>query len=309
MKKSIFVQISSYHDPEVEKTVRNALLKSSGQNQIVFGIHSIFYEDNSWLNTLKQLPDIRLIESKAPENIGVGLGRSIAHSLYSGEDYYFQIDAHSRFDQDWDRFLINEINTHKANGFNKPIITQYPKPFWYEGDKEKTREHKSPVTQFYWKDKQRFKDNRIPMQGTIQNPKGNIHSISVSAGSLFAEGEFLKPNKLMFFDGEELLMAARAYTHGYDLFVPSEMFMYHLYYGSEGYYRRRLVSDDWPNKKIELEKKSNEEIKLVLTGNGLVGEGRLGTERTLSEYGKFCGLDFNTGEILSNYQYIQGEMK
>jgi hypothetical protein len=126
---------------------------------------------------------------------------------------------------------------------------------------------------------------------------------------LFTEGEFLKPNKLMFFDGEELLMAARAYTHGYDLFVPSKMFMYHLYYGSEGYYKRRLVPSDWPDQAKNLEQISNQEIKLVLTGEGLVGEGRLGTERTLSEYGKFCGLDFNTGEILSNYQYIQGEMK
>ena len=303
MKKSIFVQISSYHDGEVEKTVRNALLKSSGQNHIVFGIHSIFYEDNSWLNTLKQLPDIRLIESKAPENIGVGKGRSIAHQLYAGEDYYFQIDAHSRFDQNWDTFLINEINTHKANGFEKPIITQYPKPFWYDGDEEKTREQKEEVTQFYWKDKQRFKQYRIPMQGTIENPKGNIHSISVSAGSLFTEGEFLKPNKLMFFDGEELMMAARAYTHGYDLFVPSNMFMYHLYYGSEGYYRRRLVGSDWPDQAKELEEKSNKEIKLVLTGEGLVGEERLGTKRRLQDYGKFCGLDFNTGEILSNYQH------
>jgi len=303
MNKSIFVQISSYHDDELEKTVRNALLKSSGNNHIVFGIHSIFYEDNSWLNTLKQLPNIRLIESKAPENIGVGLGRSIAHKLYAGEDYYFQIDAHSRFDQNWDTFLINETNTHKANGFNKPIITQYPKPFWYYGNEEKTREQKEEVTQFYWKDKQRFKDNRIPMQGTIENPKGNIHSISVSAGSLFAEGEFLKPNKLLSFDGEEVLTAARAYTHGYDLFVPSKMFMYHLYYGSEGYYRRRLIHSDWPDQVKNLEQISNEEIKLVLTGNGLVGEERLGTERTLQDYGKFCGLDFNTGEILSNYQY------
>jgi len=302
MKKSIFVQISVYHDEEVEKTVRNALLKSSGQNHIVFGIHAIFYENNSWLNTLKQLPDIRLIESKAPKNIGVGIGRSIAHQLYAGEDYYFQIDAHSRFDQNWDTLLINDIDKHKSNGFEKPIITQYPKPFWYEGDKEKMREYESPVTQFCWKDKEGFKDNRITLQGTIDNPKRNIFSISVSAGSLFTEGEFLNPNKVIFFDGEELLLAARAYTHGYDLFVPSEMFMSHLYYGAEGYFRRRNVLIDWGKEAQELKKKSNEEVKLVLTGEGLVGEGRLGTKRTLQDYGKFCGLDFNTGEILSNYQ-------
>jgi hypothetical protein len=31
-----------------------------------------------------------------------------------------------------------------------------------------------------------------------------------------------------------------------------------------------------------------------------VGEGYLGTERTLAEYGKFAGLDFLHGEIIEN---------
>jgi hypothetical protein len=301
MKKSIFIQITSYHDYELEKTIRDAINKSSGETELVFGVHSIFYEDNSWIEPVRNIANVKLVESKAPENLGMGLGRAIAHDLYNGEDYYFQIDAHSRFDQDWDTFLINEINTHKSNGFKKPLISQYPKPFWYEGDIEKVNQHEEVVTQFYWKDKERFKHNRMPMQGTVLNPEGNIFSISVSGGSIFTEGEFIKPNKLIFADGEEIFMAARAYTSGYDFFVPSEMFMYHLYYGTEGKNARRIVYPDWPEQTAELNKTSVDEIRFVLSGEGIVGEGRLGTERTLSEYGKFCGLDFVNGEILDNY--------
>lgn len=303
MKKSIFIQITSYHDYELEKTIRDAIAKSSGEVDLVFGVHSIFYEDNSWIEPVKQIPNVKLIESKAPENLGMGLGRYLAHELYSGEDYYFQIDAHSRFDQDWDTFLINEINTHKANGFKKPLITQYPKPFWYEGDEEKIREHEEIVTQFCWIDKERFEKHRMPMQGTVVNPEGNIFSISVSGGSIFVEGEFIKPNKLIFSDGEEIFIAARAYTHGYDLFVPSKMFMYHLYYGPEGKNKRRLVPEDWLNETIILGQISGDEIRSVLTGPGLIGDGRLGTERTLAEYGEFCGLNFNTGKIIKHYGY------
>ena len=301
MKKSIFIQITSYHDYELEKTIRYAIVKSSGETNLIFGVHSIFYEDNSWIEPIRNIANVKLVESKAPENLGMGLGRAIAHDLYNGEDYYFQIDAHSRFDTNWDTFLINEINTHKSNGFKKPLITQYPKPFWYEGDEEKIRDHEEVVTQFYWKDKERFKNNRTPMQGTVLNPEGNIFSISVSGGSIFTEGEFIKPNKLIFADGEEIFMAARAYTSGYDFFVPSEMFMYHLYYGTEGKNARRLVYPDWPEQTAELNKISVDEIRLVLTGDGVVGEGRLGTERTLAQYGQFCGLDFVNGEILDNY--------
>ena len=301
MNKSIFIQITSYHDYELEKTIRNAIDKSSGDTDLIFGIHSIFYEDNLWIEPVKRIPNVKLFESKAPDNLGMGLGRSIAHDFYSGEDYYLQIDAHSRFDQNWDTFLINEVNTHKSNGFKKPLITQYPKPFWYDGDLEKIREHEEVVTQFYWKDKERFRRYRTPMQGTVLNPEGNVFSISVSGGSIFTEGEFLKPNKLIFSDGEEIFMAARAYTSGYDLFIPSNMFMYHLYYGQEGNNKRRMVYEDWQNQSRDLGQISADEIKLVLSGDGVIGDYRLGSERTLYEYGKFCGLDFSTGEILDNY--------
>ncbi len=301
MKKSIFIQITSYHDYELEKTIMDAINKSSGKTDLVFGVHSIFYEDNSWIDPVRKIPNVKLVESKSPENLGMGLGRSLAHDFYSGEDYYFQIDAHSRFDQDWDTFLINEVNTHKSNGFKKPLITQYPKPFWYEGEIEKTRDHEEVVTQFCWKDRERFRNSRMPMQGTVVNPKDNLHSISVSGGCIFTEGEFLKPNKLIFGDGEEIFIAARAYTSGYDFFVPSKMFMYHLYYGKEGKNKRRLVTEDWLDETFRLSKISGDEITFVLSEPGVIGEGRLGTERTLIDYGIFCGLDFYTGEITGNF--------
>ena len=301
--RSIFIQISSYHDYELERTIRDAIAKSTGDNKLCFGVHSIFYDDNKWLDPIRDIPNVKLVESKAPDNLGIGLGRHFAHQFYNGQDYYFQIDAHSRFDYGWDAFLINEVQMHKNNGHEKPIITNYPKPYWYEGDEETKRKLIEPVTQFYWKYKDRFELHRQPMQGTVHNPIGNIHSISISGGCIFTEGEFLKPNKLIFADGEEIFLAARAYTSGYDLFVPSQTFMYHLYSdrNSTGRNSRRLVTHDWVDETYRLEAISKEEINLVLRGDGVTGEYRLGTERTLDEYGKFCGLDFRTGEILDNY--------
>lgn len=302
MKKSIFIQITSYHDYELEKTIRDAIAKSSKENHLVFGVHSIFYDDNSWLNTIKEIPNVKLYESKAPENLGIGLGRYIANRFYSGEDYYFQIDAHSRFDQNWDTFLINDINNYKIMGYPKPLITNYPKPFWYEEDEEKIRDHKEVVTQFYWKDKHRFELYRTPMQGTTMNKQGNVDCISVSGGCIFTEGYFQEPNRLIFADGEEIFMAARAYTDGFDILLPSDTFMYHLYTGhsSTGKNKRRLVPIDWPDETVRLEQESKDEIKLVLSGDGVSGRYRLGTQRTLADYGKFAGLDFKNGKVLFN---------
>jgi len=302
MKKTIFIQITCYQDNELVKTIQDAVEKSSDENHLIFGVHAIHYDDDtSWIDPIRKVHNIKIFESKAPQNIGMGVGRFFAHQFYRGEDYYFQIDAHSRFDQDWDKFLIEEIERHKANGFKKPVITQYPKPYWYEGDEEKTNTHEEVVTQFYWKDPHRFDLYRTPMQGTIKNPEGNIHSISVSGGCIFVEGKLLDPNQSVFADGEEIVMAARLYTHGYDLFVPSKMFMYHLYFGNKGKNWRRTVYQDFPDETIRLEKISKEEIWIVLSGEGTTGEHRLGTERTLAEYGQFAGLDFKNGKVLDNY--------
>ena len=303
MRKSIFIQITCYHDYELVKTIQDAVEKSSDENDLVFGVHAIYYDDNSWIDPIRNIKNIKIFESKAPNNIGMGVGRYFAHQFYNGEDYYFQIDAHSRFDENWDKFLIEEIKRHKANGFERPLITNYPKPYWYEGDEEKTRTFEEVVTQFYWKDPHRFELYRTPMQGTVLNPEGNIHSISVSGGCIFVEGELLAPNQSIFADGEEIVMAARLYTHGYDLFVPSKTFMYHLYtdVNSTGNNSRRLVPKDWPDETVRLEKISKDEIRIILTGKGTVGEDRLGSKRTLAEYGQYAGLDFKNGKVLDNY--------
>jgi hypothetical protein len=31
----------------------------------------------------------------------------------------------------------------------------------------------------------------------------------------------------MYFDGEEISMAVRSYTHGYDLFIPNKVVIFH----------------------------------------------------------------------------------
>lgn len=303
MKKSIFIQITSYHDFELEKTILNALEKSSKTNELIFGVHSIFYNDNVLTNSIKQISNVKIIESRAPENLGMGRGRSISHSLYSGEDYYFQIDAHSRFDKNWDTFLIKEIDRYKMMGFAKPLITNYPKPYWYVGDNEKVREHEEIVTQFYWKDSERFRLYRTPMQTSGINLDNSIYSNSVSGGCIFVEGEFLDPNDLIFADGEEIFIAARAYTNGYDLLLPSNTFMYHLYYAEDYKNKRRLVPQDWPKETSYLEQISKNEIKLVLSEDGVIGKNRLGSYRTLAEYGNLVGLDFKAG-IIKDYHSL-----
>ena len=127
---SIFVQISSYHDFELSRTIIDCLKKSSGKNQINFGVHLVYYEKDEI--SIPNISNITFEKHKAPTNIGVGIGRFNANEMYSDEDYYLQIDSHMRFNQDWDKSLINTHMFYEKEGLN-PVISAYPSSYDYEG--------------------------------------------------------------------------------------------------------------------------------------------------------------------------------
>ena len=56
------------------------------------------------------MDNVNIKYSKAPENIGVGMGRYLANQLYNGEDFYLQIDSHMTFVNNWDVKLVECLN-------------------------------------------------------------------------------------------------------------------------------------------------------------------------------------------------------
>ena len=304
-KPSIFVQIAAYRDLEVSPTILDAIEKSSGNYRINFGVHTV-YVDESEIN-VPDLPNVKHTESKAPNNIGLGIGRALAHQFYNGEDYYLQCDSHSRFVEGWDDIAVNSVLKYQSYGIDKPLLTMYPANYWYvsttESHIEKDVIVKENLTNISFHEKpEQFKSIRIPNQTAMGVEGGNIFVKSVSGGSIFTVGGFLPFNTDIAFYGEEIWLAARAYTNGFDIVVPDQQYMYHLYYNHEKpveINKRKLLWSDYPAEFQELDKKSKELIYKTLT-EGTQGEMLLGKERTLKEYGVFAGLDFTSGNIVSS---------
>lgn len=300
---SIFIQISSYRDPELKPTILDAIEKSSGKHKINFGVH-VSYLNESEIYVPK-IENLKYEASKAPKNVGVGIGRYIAHQFYNNEDFYLQCDSHSRFVENWDEIAINSVLNYQIQGIKKPLLTMYPANYWYldETFTETSSDLLDPdyktIISFHQKP-ENFKKLRIPSQ-TAMPAKGSIFTRSISAGSLFTVGPFMAPNKDMAFWGEEIIMAARAYTHGYDLVVPDKQYLYHLYYNHEKpeLNRRKIFWQDFPEEFERMNAESQKIVYKVLLEE-TIGEGYLGSERTLAEYGRFAGLDFLHGEIIEN---------
>jgi hypothetical protein len=289
---SIFVQIPSYHDLELARTIQDCLKKSSGKHVINFGVHLTYFNNND-IN-IPNLNNVKFSISRAPDNIGVGASRYIANEFYNGEDYYLQIDSHMRFGEFWDDILINNYLKYKSMGVN-PAISCYPGAYEYNGFDVDILNTKAHVSYTEFIQELSFQNNYVPHQRAVGNFGNNVFSKSVSAASIFASGEMasIKPNKKMFFWGEEILTAIRLYTHGFDIMLPEAQFFYHLYYDhAKGYKNlRRQVTEDFPIESSALETNSQKELKRIIIDKP-VGDQELGSIRTLEEYESFAGINF-----------------
>lgn len=296
---SIFIQISAYRDRELAKTIQDARAKASGQYELVFGVHELIAEGDS----VSDLGDAKVLTSVAPENLGVNAGRYLANSLYDGEDYYFQIDSHMRFVPSWDAKAVAGIKRYQAQGIAKPLMTMYPGNFWYEDGVEKfdsIQNFRPTLISFHEKPEQ-FAHNLTPSQMAKPTSAACAYTYSVSAANIFTLGEFAnlpRDTRIMFW-GEEILTAATAFCHGFDLVVLTEALTWHLYHSGQSYEAtgRHHAWQDYSGLWNELVEASSTALEESLfTLNGI---------RSLEEFGSFAGLDFGTRK-LKDHQLIHG---
>lgn len=298
---SIFVQIAAYHDFELPKTILDALAKSSGKHVICFGVHNTYVDDFEVFIPL--VPNMRMQESKAPSNIGVGQARYLANKLYSGQDYYLQVDSHTRFYQNWDDELIRNILELQANGVAKPLLSAYPSSYSYNNQLQESSDWDRGVTKISFSEfPDNFTNTLIPSQLAVACDGGERQT-SISAGFIFTLGEFAKidVNQKIAFWGEEILTAARAFTHGFDLYIPDKQYIYHLYYDHSAVFQknmRRHIWKDFPDEYAQMDTASKAEVFDILSTER-IGPDALGTERTLDEYGLWAGLDFKNRKVIN----------
>jgi hypothetical protein len=116
----------------------------------------------------------------------------------------------------------------------------------------------------------------------------------------FARAEWAKEIRHdpdIYFSGEELNLTVRSYTHGYDLFHPHKLVVWHSTMREERAGMLKWDDDhklgvDWFNKqdlarkKIRVLLRTEEDPNIDLTGYDL------GTVRTLRDYEKYAGFNF-----------------
>ena len=149
-------------------------------------------------------------------------------NLWEGERWFLQLDSHHRFVQGWDVKLLKQA---AATGSRKPILTAYATGPYVPDDPGSFTEEPMQMEfdRFTEDGLVLFRPGAIPDWRTKTDPR---RSRFVSAHFLFAPGNFVSDvpyDPSLYFIGEEITLTVRAFTHGYDLYHPGEVILWHEY--------------------------------------------------------------------------------
>lgn len=267
--KKIFVSIASLADLELYPTVLDMIQKADKPENLFISVFSQD-DDHPALEQIFEYYNIKNSYRKTTTKSARGLGfaRFMTREGVERDDckYYLQIDSHMRFDPGWDTALILWYERmHKIWG--KSIISTYPHSYEYNEDGTIDYQ-KGPVPPcvelVFEKSYLRFQPKYTQYLGGDDGQETGYFCGGFSFGykSYFDE---VRPDPLIYFNGEEHLMAVRFYQKDIRIICPPEVPIYHDYVGVN---RKRL----W---EVNPEKASLEQMsrrRVIEFYNGLIDD-------------------------------------
>lgn len=310
----IFISIASYRDDQCPDTLKNIAEQADNPENlnIVICQQNALHEPDClrWCTFDKKSKackeskvDIeRLLDTDAR---GPTYARWRIQQHWTGEEYFLQIDSHTRMVEHWDTILKNQLSQLSP----KSVLTNYPLEYEIVDKKDRNDSEKEK-----WQMGKRraglFVDS-IGDDGFFRiqsNYTDDIHSRPIpsscwAAGFSFSKGEFIKDagydkyTPYLFF-GEETDIALRAFTHGWDFYSPTINVCFHNY--KRGHRRTFWERPDQKGCEVlsrfrlyhRLGMIDKEDLPSEISSLVLTDQIELGNVRTIGEYEKVTGVDF-----------------
>lgn len=294
--------MASYRDPELGPTLDDLLKQAQQPDNLHICICFQYSKEDKFNSDIDKYRDDKrftIIDVDYTKTKGTCWARNKIQQKYKGETYTLQLDSHHRFVKNWDTKVKKMYKKLKKEGYN-PLLTAYIPSYNPANDPEERINEPWELV---------F-DRFIPegaiffMPQTMQDKEKPQLGRFFSAHFAFTEGEFCTkvphdPN--YYFHGEEISLAVRAYTHGYDLFYPNEVIAWHEY-------TRVGRTKHWDDDKtwVDKNKSSHSRNRQLLGVDGEVcspcnektfDKYGLGKVRTLEEYEIFAGVRFSDRSV------------
>lgn len=283
----VLMLIPAYRDVELSNTIKSALRNAEDPDNLYFGILNQYGpETRNILNLFRGGGKrFKIIEVAWQEAQGEGWARHLLEELYRDEEYVFQTDAHMKFGKSWDKIAKENL---KACDDEKAILSSYPVKFEYGQNNEiiiedgsRTRVELRPG-----KGRYNFESSII----NVPEEEKQMKKVLYATGGLeFYRGEMLNEVrwiKDIVFTGSEMVRSAVLYTHGYNIYAPVGLPVYH-HYGRQGMHKFWEDVADIPELKTAYGKSlrgSEEIVEEVMSGKIDKVRQYFGKERALIDF-------------------------
>ncbi|XXQ31119.1 Glycosyltransferase 2-like domain-containing protein [Plasmodiophora brassicae] len=320
---SIFVSIASFRDNLCRETVAALFANANRPERVFVGICDQLVvsdpDDRPCLDMVDERfrPQIRVVQVPADRGAGPTHARYIASKLWAGETWFMQIDSHTKFLKGWDDHLVamikrlpdpeRSIVTHYPVG-SDTVLGDAPRPWICRSTHDN-----APPGLIIQLPETCNDDNMSP--GIALDDRGQkttCFTPFLGAGFFAGRSTLLHdapfdPYLKFLFHGEELLIAARLWTSGWELYTPSANLVSHAYGGrpknvfvqvptwfvhahaSEARARALLRNPLEMDKEGDYAKYSRAEMD----------ELGMGTVRRLEDYLEYAGVDLIDGKLTS----------
>lgn len=291
--ETIFVSVASYRDPDCLATLKSMFDNADRPERVVAGVceqNTADAKEMCLRAGFEWHGNVRRVSVPHHEARGPTYARYLCSTLYRDEDYFCQVDSHTRFAKGWDTKAVAML---KGCPSDKAVLTHYPHDWKNAAVKE------VPVLC-----KSKFDAHGVPTfeAVTLAASKAPRPVPFTSGGFVFGPGRMLRdvpydPNLAQLFQGEEILYSARLWTSGYDFYTPTENLVFHHYY-------RKDSPKYWQDIEYGADQaKTLAKVRRLLTGALQEYDFGMGDARPLEEYWEFAGIDWNTKTCSSESKF------
>ena len=329
---SIFISIASYKDPELLDTINDCINKARYPHRITIGVclqdttEKMIEVNKNIKNIVSQynrthklkLNNIKVYDLHYKKANGAGLARSLIQTeLYNNEDYFAQIDSHTKFNNIWDLLAIDQyrlalelngkilksasINSnsvdYKIRHVNRVILSTYPNNT--EDNNYMRGQFCSipvPIS---------FLNNNIRPEGRqVSKSRYPTRGYWVCGGFIFTGREWankVKIEKNIPFGGEEDAMTIKSFLKGWNVYAPSFSICYHNYNNNLLESKTKTRTLVWEDVTLDTSKVDN-----ILDGLYNITRPTGEYVRTSPEYEKYMKIDYKNRKIhITPVQYIE----
>lgn len=286
MTARIYVQIPAYRDRELLPTLRDLMRTAHKPESLRVTVAWQHDETEARLEpALRQWSNVELITIPARSSQGCNWARNLLQRDWQGEPYTLFLDSHHRFAAGWDDAVVGMHEERRRAGFAKPIISGYLPPYDPRNDPAGRTLGLFAITVRERVQGMVFRlvGDPVPRWQELTTP---MPTRFVSLHFLFADGAFNREiafDPSIYFFADEVAIALRAYTSGYDLFAPHRVLGWHLYDRAT-----RITHwadhDDWHARN----EASRRRLGALFRGEVTDAYG-LGNSRSLADYESFAG--------------------